>query len=171
MPEEYDEEYLRFFPYQLILEISALVFMAGVLLIASWFPAELRPEYDPFNPPKHIIPEWYFMAVYQVLKTKGFGNPINGMIVLTIIIVVLFAMPFIDRGTERHPLARPLATSIGLVLASIILGLTYLGFNTAPQELNAIQLTLFTLALVFVSVMAVRVARRIRFEIKGGTRR
>jgi len=79
MPEEFPEEpHVKFFPYQIMLEVTALLIIAGILLAATSFPWEVRPQYDQANPPIHLEPEWYFMPVYMVLKTEGLGLPGGG---------------------------------------------------------------------------------------------
>jgi quinol-cytochrome oxidoreductase complex cytochrome b subunit len=165
MPEEYPgEPHVKFFPYQVMLEITALVVIAGVLITATSYPAELRPQYDPMNPPAHLVPEWYFMSVYMVLKTEGLGAPIIGFMTLTGILLGLMVMPFLDRGTSKHPLRRPKATSIGIFIGAELMTLYYLGENIAPEELMAWQLGVITLLLLLMSIILVRLARRLYFR-------
>jgi len=158
------ELHVKFFPYQVMLEITALVIIAGVLLGATSFPAELRPEYDLMNPPAHLVPEWYFMSVYMVLKTDGLGEPIIGLMVLTGIFLGLVAMPFLDKGKERHPLKRPKATAVGIFLGAELMTLWYLGENVGSGEINAMQMGIITLSLLMISYLLVRLSRRIYFR-------
>lgn len=165
MPEEYhDELYVKFFPYQLLLEITALLVIAGILIAATSWPAELRPEYDPLNPPVHLVPEWYFMPVYMVLKTEGLGEPLIGFMVLTGILLGLMVMPFLDRGEARHPLRRPKATTVGIFIGAELMTLLYLGENIAPEEITAWQLGVITLLLLLMSILSVRITRRLYFR-------
>ncbi len=164
MTEEYDELYVKFFPYQLMLEVTALLVIAGILFVATSVPAELRPQYDPMNPPTHLVPEWYFMPIYMILKTEGLGEPLLGQLVLNVIIVGLIIMPFLDRGKARHPLKRPKATAVGIFLGAELATLLYLGINVAPEEVKAWQLGLITLLLLLMSILLVRIARQLYFR-------
>jgi quinol-cytochrome oxidoreductase complex cytochrome b subunit len=165
MPQEYPEEpHVKFFPYQIMLEITALVVIAGILLSATSFPSEVRPQYDPMNPPTHLLPEWYFMPVYMVLKTGGLGLPIIGLLTLTGILLGLMVMPFLDRGPARHPLMRPKATAIGIFIGSWLMTFWYLGENIAPEELVAWQAGAITGILFLMSLILVQVARMIYFR-------
>ncbi|MFQ6134700.1 MAG: hypothetical protein ACE5KU_02650 [Nitrososphaerales archaeon] len=165
MPEEYaGEPYVKFFPYQIMLEITALVVIAGILLVATSYPAELRPQYDPMNPPSHLVPEWYFMPVYMVLKTEGLGQPIIGFMTLTGILLGLMVMPFLDKGKPRHPLRRPKATTVGIFLGAELMTLYYLGENIAPEEITALHLGGITLLILLMSIIFVRLARTMYFR-------
>jgi quinol-cytochrome oxidoreductase complex cytochrome b subunit len=165
MSEEQEGElHVKFFPYQVMLEITALVIIAGVLLAATSFPAELRPEYDPMNPPAHLVPEWYFMSVYMVLKTDGLGEPIIGLMVLTGIFLGLVAMPFLDKGISRHPLKRPKATTVGIFIGAELMTLWYLGENVGSGEVNALGMGIITLSLLMFSYLMVRISQKIYFR-------
>jgi len=165
MPEEFPEEpHVKFFPYQIMLEVTALLIIAGILLAATSFPWEVRPQYDQANPPIHLEPEWYFMPVYMVLKTEGLGLPIIGLMILTGIFLGLLAMPFLDRSKYRHPLRRPIFTSIGIFLGAWLITFWSLGSSIAAEELQAWQAGVITLMLLLLSVIMVQLARMIYFR-------
>ncbi len=115
--KEKDEPHLKFFPHQILLEITAALLITGILIFAANYPAHLGPQYDSLNPPSHLVPEWYFMPIYMILKTGGLGEPLIVMITLTGIIVGLMLMPFLDKGKNKHPLRRPKSTIAGIFLA------------------------------------------------------
>jgi menaquinol-cytochrome c reductase cytochrome b/c subunit len=55
----------------------------------------------------------------------------------TICLVLLLALPFIDRGPERHPLRRPIATTAGIATIAAMAYLTVLGaLAGAPSEIE-----------------------------------
>ncbi len=97
------------------LGIVAVVFVIGAL--GMLFPLGLGAPADPLDTPEHIKPEWYFLALYQLLKfvpkTAGVLLPIIGL-------VVLMLWPFID----RRPDASPRAARIRL----IVVGVAVVGF-------------------------------------------
>src|SRR3972149_417715 len=109
MPEEFPEEpHVKFFPYQIMLEVTALLIIAGILLAATSFPWEVRPQYDQANPPIHLEPEWYFMPVYMVLKTEGLGLPIIGLMILTGIFLGLLSIITVQLARMIYFRNRPL---------------------------------------------------------------
>lgn len=97
------------------LGIVAVVFVVGAL--GMLFPLGLGAPADPLDTPEHIKPEWYFLALYQLLKfvpkTAGVLLPIIGL-------VVLMLWPFIDRKQD----ASPRAARIRL----IVVGVAVVGF-------------------------------------------
>jgi len=117
-----------------LLLVSLIIFVIGLIS-----PIGLGEPADPMNTPAHVKPEWYFLALYQVLKyvskTLGVLIPIFAVILLTL-------WPFIDRrggsmalsgsGDTLEPIAARLRRSrhirIGIVAVSLIIliGLTLL---------------------------------------------
>jgi mono/diheme cytochrome c family protein len=104
--------------------ILALIYLAGVPLEARANPADT--SYTP-------RPEWYFLFLFQLLKYFPGQLEVIGVFILpTIFLILLFALPFIDRGPERHAFDRPLVTGgAGLVMVGIIV-LTVLAVVEAP---------------------------------------
>jgi quinol-cytochrome oxidoreductase complex cytochrome b subunit len=165
MSEEPQEElHVKFFPYQIMLETTALLVIAGILLLAANYPAELGPQYDPMNPPSHLVPEWYFMPIYMVLKTEGLGAPIIGFMTLNIILLGLIAMPFLDKSKHRHPLRRPKSTITGIFLGAELAALWYLGENIAPGEISMLLLGFITILILSMSIIFVHLTRTIYFR-------
>ena len=50
--------------------------------------------------------------------------------------ILLFLLPFYDRGPERHPLRRPVATLTGIFVICAMAYLTFLGANAGPPTEN-----------------------------------
>ncbi len=84
------------------------------------------PAYDP-------KPEWYYFFLFQLLKI--FNKPdlllIGTIIVPTIWMGLLVAMPFIDRTRERRLSRRPIAVAFASAMAVLLLTLTYNGSTGA----------------------------------------
>ena len=130
---ESSEEEIPFFPNHILSEIALAFAILGLIVIfASLFPTRLAEKYDPLNPPQILEPEWYFMGVYQVLKTEGV-QPIHGVILLGVLGVLLVLVPFLDRGTKRAPKDRPLMMTAALVIILQFLALTSYGYATPGQ--------------------------------------
>jgi quinol-cytochrome oxidoreductase complex cytochrome b subunit len=127
------EDEIPFFPNHLLSEIALAFAILGLIVIfASLFPAKLAEKYDPLNPPQILEPEWYFMGVYQFLKTQGV-QPVHGVALLSLLGIVLILVPFIDRGSQRAPRDRPLTMAAAFVVALQFLVLTIYGYATPGQ--------------------------------------
>jgi ubiquinol-cytochrome c reductase cytochrome b subunit len=80
-------------------------------------------NYIPANPlvtPTHIQPEWYFLPYYAILRS--IPNKLLGVIAMFAAILILLAMPFLDRSRVRGNQFRPLMKIIfWLFLANFVL--------------------------------------------------
>src|SRR4030066_1420652 len=99
------EKGLPFFPNILFKDavISLLVFL--ILVALAYFlgtPLEARADpADTFYTPR---PEWYFLFLFQLLKYFPGNLEVIGVVVLpTLAVLLLFALPLIDRSAKRHP--------------------------------------------------------------------
>ena len=114
-----------FFPDYILDEVIAWYAVLAVLVIlASLFPAGLEPKADPLVTPEHIKPEWYFLAVYQLLKVVPETVGVVAPVALVLVIVVL---PLFDRGQEILPRRRPIAIACAALLLVGLAVLTFYG--------------------------------------------
>jgi ubiquinol-cytochrome c reductase cytochrome b subunit len=117
-----------FAPRAALVMIAGLFVLLGlvVFLPGAFFPAETFLPADPLETPPNVKPEWYFLWRYEL----GRLVPETVALVLqTLALLALAALPFLDRGPRRHPLDRPLV--IGGVLAAFLawVVLTVLGMR------------------------------------------
>ncbi|MGB0865276.1 MAG: cytochrome b [Granulosicoccaceae bacterium] len=101
---------------------------------------------DPLKTPEHIAPVWYFTPFYAMLRATPsmFGSAFPGVVVMGAAIVILFFLPWIDRGKVKSIRYRSKAFKynlIALVVAFIVLG--YYGMQ-APTDLGTFLSRLFT---------------------------
>jgi menaquinol-cytochrome c reductase cytochrome b/c subunit len=145
------EQYLReysilknqgkpFFPYAVAKDsMMACVTLAVIITMAILFGAELGPKADPTTTTYTPRPEWYFFFLFELLRVvkppelvflATIGIP-------TVCLVLLLLLPFIDRGPERHPLRRPIATVAGIATIAAMAYLTILGaLAGSPTEID-----------------------------------
>ena len=103
---------IPFFPNYLLRDVkSILIYLAFLFAVVFYlpnlfYPAEAFIPANPFQTPAHIKPEWYFLPNYQTLRI--FPSELLGLAIQAAAMTFLALLPFIDRGTERHPLKRPL---------------------------------------------------------------
>ena len=82
--------------FRVVLGIMAVVVIIG--LLALFKPVGLGEPADPLNTPLHVKPEWYFLALYQLLK---FIPKTAGAVAPVIAVIVLILWPFLDRKPDR----------------------------------------------------------------------
>jgi mono/diheme cytochrome c family protein len=139
--QQYHEAYKKekekgvpFFPDLLFKDalIALLVFLILVSM-AFFFGAPLEERADPSDTSYTPRPEWYFLFLFQLLKYFPGQLEVIGVIILpTLVIALLVALPFLDRSSKRHFRHRPwvIGLTAGLVAAVIIL--TVLSLLEAP---------------------------------------
>jgi quinol-cytochrome oxidoreductase complex cytochrome b subunit len=142
-----------FFPDVLLAEASFAIAIVGLLLIfAALFPLKLGEKFDPMNPPTILEPEWYFMGVYQFLKTQDV-QPLHGILLIMGLGIFLVLVPFLDRGSERHPLRRPVFASIALIVIVEFLALTTYGYMS-PGQVGSLSNPTFVFATAATTLVA-----------------
>ncbi len=145
------EQYLReydilkkqgkpFFPYAVLKDgAMAVITMVVIIVMAIFLGAELGPKADPTTTTYVPRPEWYFFFLFELLRVV---KPPELVFMATIgippiCLVLLLLLPFFDRGPERHPLRRPIATGAGIVTMCAMAFLTLEGaLAGAPTEID-----------------------------------
>jgi cytochrome b6 len=127
---------MKFIPNFLLRDLIGWILAIGVLAaLAALFPWELGEKADPFAPaPAGIKPEWYFLFMFQTLKLLpakilGMDGEVLGIMAFNIVALLLFIVPFVDRGPENRK--RTLIFNIIGVLALLfIVVMTVVGYVT-----------------------------------------
>jgi quinol-cytochrome oxidoreductase complex cytochrome b subunit len=146
------EQYLRdysvlkaqgkpFFPYAVAKDsVMAMIVVLMIMAMSLVFGAELGPKADPTTTTYVPRPEWYFFFLFELLRVikPSILTPLATIGIPTICLILLIALPFIDRGPERRPERRPIATFTGIFVIAAMAYLTYLG--AAAGSPNAIDL-------------------------------
>jgi quinol-cytochrome oxidoreductase complex cytochrome b subunit len=135
------EQYLReyalmkakgkpFFPYAVAKDsVMACVVLLTIIVMSIVLGAELGPKADPTTTTYVPRPEWYFFFLFELLRVikPSVLVPLAAMGIPTLCLILLLALPFIDRGPERRPERRPIATTAGILTIVAMAYLTYLG--------------------------------------------
>lgn len=119
-----------FYPSFLFKEIFVmmLVFILVAVVLAIWFPVGLGDPADPTDTTFIPKPEWYFLSLYELLKFfPGKLEFIATAVIPAGGVLLLFLLPFIDKGAERRPSRRPMAMIILFLAVSAIVALTAIG--------------------------------------------
>ncbi len=148
MNKQEKEQYLRdygvlksqgkpFFPYAVAKDgAMAAIVLLIIIAMAIVLGAELGPKADPTTTTYTPRPEWYFFFLFEVLRVIKPASlvPLATIGVPTICMILLFLLPFYDRGPERRPERRPIATTTGIFVIMAMGYLTYLGAAAGPPS-------------------------------------
>ncbi len=131
--QEYQEQYKKakekgipFFPDAVfkdaIIALAVFLLLVGLALLIG---APLEEPADPADTTYTPRPEWYFLFLFQLLKYFPGQLEVVGVFVIpTILIILLFALPFLDRKRERHFSKRPIIVGATAFLSVGVLFLT-----------------------------------------------
>jgi ubiquinol-cytochrome c reductase cytochrome b subunit len=113
---------------------------------ASYIPNYLgHPDnYQMANPgvtPAHIVPEWYFLPFYAILR--AIPNKLFGVVALLASIGILFFVPWLDTSKVRSTRYRPIYKWFFWAFVVTCLALGYLG-SQQPEGLYLILGRIFT---------------------------
>ena len=110
-------------------------------ILYAWFVFYLpnylgHPDnYIPANPavtPTHIVPEWYYLPFYAILR--AIPSKLLGVVFLMASIVILAFVPWLDTSKVRSASYRPLYRQFFWIFAAVCVGLGWLG--SKPAEGN-----------------------------------
>jgi ubiquinol-cytochrome c reductase cytochrome b subunit/menaquinol-cytochrome c reductase cytochrome b/c subunit len=129
-----------FFPYAVAKDAAmACVVMATIITLAIVLGAELGPKANPTTTTYTPRPEWYFFFLFELLRVVKPPSlaPLAALGIPTIAMILLLLLPFYDRGPERRPERRPIATLAGIFTISAMAYLTFSGAHTgAPTAVD-----------------------------------
>lgn len=108
------EKGVPFFPDVLFKDaVLSLVVLIILVALAYFAGAPLEERANPSDSSYTPRPEWYFLFLFQLLKYFPGQLEVIGVFILpTVVILALFALPFLDSSPERHPLSRPVVTGV-----------------------------------------------------------
>jgi ubiquinol-cytochrome c reductase cytochrome b/c1 subunit len=130
------QDTIPFHPYYTIKDLFGL---AVFLLIYAFFVfyapnSLLSPDnYIPANPmqtPNHIVPEWYLLPYYAILRSVP--NKLFGVILAFGSIFLLFLVPWLDTSRVRSARFRPVYKWVFWLLVIDVIALGWVGAN--PPE-------------------------------------
>merc|ERR1719447_543494 len=104
--------------------VVILLFLLGLVL----FDPNYLGEPDNFiaaNPmvtPPHIVPEWYFLFAYAILRS--IPNKLGGAVALVLLIAILLICPFLPRGKFKGLTFYPVNKGFFWLHINIVLLLT-----------------------------------------------
>lgn len=130
------QDTIPFHPYYTIKDsvgicVYLLVFAALVFFSPNFFASP--DNYIPANPlqtPAEIVPEWYFLPFYAILRSVP--NKLGGVMMMFGSIMVLFVLPWLDTSPVRSARFRPIYRQVFWLLVIAVLALGAVGAHR-PQ--------------------------------------
>jgi ubiquinol-cytochrome c reductase cytochrome b subunit len=130
---------IPFHPYYTVKDILGVVVFLIVFAIIVFFAPEMggyfleHNNFFPANPlqtPPHIAPVWYFTPYYSILRSVPplFNSQFPGVVAMGASVMVLFGLPWLDRGAVKSVRYRGRYFKVALaafVIVFLVLG--YLG--------------------------------------------
>lgn len=111
---------IPFFPDHITTEFIVAVGIFGLVLLIGlvglFSPVGLQAPADPLVTPDHVKPEWYFLALYQILK---FIPKTIGATLPVLLILLIFVWPFVDSKNDNQKAMR--RRWIFVIVASVII--------------------------------------------------
>jgi ubiquinol-cytochrome c reductase cytochrome b subunit len=122
------QDEIPFHPYYTAKDLLATGVFFFIFAVVVFFMPNVLGEADnyiPANPlstPAHIVPEWYFLPFYAMLRS--IPSKLGGVLILFSSVSILFFVPWLDRSPVRSAMFRPLYRKLFwlFVLDCIILG-------------------------------------------------
>jgi ubiquinol-cytochrome c reductase cytochrome b/c1 subunit len=128
---------VNFYPYYFWKDAYALsVALFFFVVIVHFYPNLLghTDNYIPANSlvtPTHIVPEWYFLPFYAILR--AIPNKIGGVVAMLGAILILFVLPFIDQALVKAPRFRPVFVFFFWIMVANFALLGFLGGHPAEE--------------------------------------
>ena len=120
-----------FYPYYFAKDLFAFTcFMLFFGVFVFFFPNYLNhPDNcipaDPMETPKHLVPEWYFLPFYAILR--AIPHKEAGILAMLGSILVMLTIPFTYTGYVRNTTYRPIFKIFYWLLVTSFLSLMWLG--------------------------------------------
>ena len=132
MTEKKDRKGTLYLYPHLVFEIVLIAFIIveAVFILAMALPPPIRRQVDPsfqFAPK----PAWYFLPLYEIVKYfPGRFIFLGASVIPLLALVLVYAVPWLDKSDETNIRKRPRAALVALLLVTAILYLLWKGWNS-----------------------------------------
>ena len=135
-------------PYAVMKDAFALF---AFMIMFAWF-VFFMPDYlghadnyieaNPLATPAHIVPEWYYLPFYAILR--AIPSKLGGVIAMFGSILILLFIPWLDTSRVRSARYRPIFKWLLALFFISVLALGYLGAKP-PDGVYVVMARIFTL--------------------------
>ena len=129
------QDTVPFHPYYTMKDGFAIVVFMMLFAAFTFFAPNYLGHainYLPANPlvtPAHIVPEWYYLPFYAILR--AIPDKLLGVVAMFGSILILFVLPWLDTSRVRSGTYRPIFKQFFWVFVLVCIGLGYLGSKPA----------------------------------------
>ncbi|GHB00808.1 cytochrome b [Algimonas arctica] len=140
---------LPFHPYFTVKDMLAVtVFLMIFAFFLFYLPdalghADNLIKADPLKTPPHIVPEWYFLPFYAILRAVP--DKLAGILLMVGAIAVLFVLPWLDTSRVRSMRFRPIARWFFFIFIFMCFILGWCGAET-PDDNAFLGLSFYRLS-------------------------
>lgn len=114
-----------FWPHEVVRDLVFVCFFTAIMFaLAGFIPYYLEAPADPSGQPQVILPDWYLLWSYGLLKiavdVKLFGTTlvtakVLGVLLNGVVVAPLLLVPFIARKHSRRPVSDPFWAGVGML--------------------------------------------------------
>jgi len=146
-----------FHPYIVIKDLFALLIFLLVFAFFVFYSQNILGHSDNYieaNPlvtPAHIVPEWYLLPFYAILRSVP--DKLLGVIAMFAAIFVLVILPWLDTSKVRSALFRPIYKQFYWFLVADVLILGYMG--AMPAEVTYLLIARVATAYYFIHFLVI----------------
>jgi quinol-cytochrome oxidoreductase complex cytochrome b subunit len=96
---------ILFYPYYIFKDLFSLLIILNIFFYFVFFNPNFLGHPDNYImanmlvTPQHIVPEWYLLVFYAILRS--IPNKLGGIVILFLVIIFLFILPFLTWGLNR----------------------------------------------------------------------
>ena len=114
-----------FYPRQVVMDLSlTALLIIGLGTLCFFMPMQLGPAANPADAQYVPRPEWYYLPIFQWLKYwHGAASVVGILVIPSILVLAVVALPFFDRSIERRPWKRPIAMGSYAFVVFVLVGL------------------------------------------------
>jgi ubiquinol-cytochrome c reductase cytochrome b subunit len=133
---------ISFYPYFYVKDLVGWIAFALFFSVFLFYAPNVlgHPDnYIPANPmstPAHIVPEWYFLPVYAILRS--IPNKLGGVLAIALVFACLFALPFLNTSQVRSASFRPIHAKLFWILVADCFILGWIGSQPVEPPYVAI---------------------------------
>ena len=148
-------EAISFYPYFYVKDLLAFFLLLTMFsFFVFYYPNVLGHsdnyiEANALVTPAHIIPEWYFLPFYAILRS--IPDKLGGVVAMVLAILILLFLPFTNMSKLRSSAFRPLYSFSYWFLVSTFLLLGWVGQK--PVETPFVEIGMVTTVLYFSFVL------------------
>ena len=125
---------IPFHPYYTVKDSFGIGVMLFILLVFTFYMPNVLGEvinYEKANPlqtPPHIVPEWYFLPFYAILR--AIPDKLGGVVAMVASIAILFILPWLDTSRVRSARFRPIYKWAFWIFVVDCIALGWVGANS-----------------------------------------